>query len=779
MWYERPASVWTEALPLGNGRLGAMVFGCMEQERISLNEDTLWAGYPAQEHNPDAYAYLQEARKLLAEGRYAEAQKLVQERMLGAEGNGVQPYQPLGDLYLRFGGEQSERGYRRELDLETAVTEVAYEGHRRTVFISAVDQVMVVRLESDGPNDVQVEVTLDSQLRHTASITEEGALLLAGRCPKRVRNHNNGLEPAVVYDEEEPGLAMSFAAAVRVSECQGGRISAEGDRIIVSGASAVTLIYAAATSFDGFDKAPGLSDVQPAEVCAAVLDKAIRKTYGELLEAHVRDYRSLFGRVRLELGGPAETALLPTDERLRRIAAGSQDPAMTALVFQFGRYLLVSSSRPGTQAANLQGIWNDRVQPPWNCDYHLNINLQMNYWLAETCNLAECHEPLLALIEEQAQTGAATARIQYGCGGWTAHTMSDIWRTNNVGSRGDAVWAYWPMAGAWLCQHLWERYSFGGDRGFLENRAWPIIKGAARFVLDWLVEDEDGRRITSPSVSPENWFRSGDGTACGVTQASAMDMQLAWELLQIAANVHAELGIDEAFALECEEASAKLKRPQIGSQGQLLEWNREFAEEDPQHRHLSHLFGLFPGRQFTFEDTPDIIRAIERTMELRGDEATGWSMGWKLAVWARLRDGDHALRIVRNFLNVLEPGDTNYRKGGIYANLFCAHPPFQIDGNFGVAAGIAELLLQSHRHCVHLLPALPGEWADGRVSGLRARGGCTVSIVWAGGELAQATLVADRDGVYPVRYGDALLHADCRAGVPVGIRFTNGKLAIA
>lgn len=776
LWYKQPAKKWEEALPLGNGRMGAMVFGGIRRERLQLNEDTLWAGYPVQEDHPGAAASLPEARRLLAEGKYAEAQQLIERSMLGMPGQGVQPYQPLGDLMLEFAGEPDERDYTRSLDLDTAVarTEFGAEGRRqsRTAFISAADQVMAVRIESADPAGVELAVSLTSELKHAVQAYSDGSLLLTGECPLRVQNHNNGQEPAVIYDEEQPGRPMRFAAFVRVLP-EGGRLHAGDGRLILSGASGVTLLYTSATSFDGSDRIPGHSGIDPAAVCRRVMREAEGQSFDALLEAHVRDYQALFKRVDLQLGSPQRADVprgLPTDERLRRIMSGAEDPDMLSLVFQYGRYLLISSSRPGTQAANLQGIWNDKVQPPWNCDYHFNINVQMNYWLAETCHLSECHEPLLDLIGQQAVTGARTARIQYGCRGWTAHTMSDLWRTNNVGPHGDAQWAYWPMAGAWLCSHLWEHYLFTRDLGFLRNRSWPLIREAAGFLLDWLVADDAGRLITSPSTSPENSFIvPGTDRHSSVSRASAMDMTLCRELFGIVIEVCGLLGEGEDFADRCREARSKLPPLQIGANGRLVEWDRDFDDADPKHRHLSHLYGLYPGSELTVTGTPEYAQAARRSLEIRGNEGTGWSMGWKVALWSRLGDGDQAWQVLNNFLAIVDGEGFDYHKGGIYPNLLCAHPPFQIDGNFGAAAGIAEMLLQSHERDIHLLPALPGEWNEGSVKGLRARGGYTVNVSWANGLLEEATVTADFDGRSSVRYRGQTLDIDFTAGTSVTI----------
>jgi len=756
-----------------------MVFGGQDRDRLQMNEDTLWAGYPREEHNPDALRYLSAARESIAAKKYGEAQALVEKHMLGTDGHGVQPYQPLGNVYLDFTGLSKDEAYTRELDLNTAIaTTVIGSGdqqHTRRVFISAVDQVMVIRLECSPAHAFDVAVSMDSLLRYQVSSDGLG-LRLTGTAPTKVQNHNNGIEPAVVYDDE--GLSTRFAAMFTVAETD-GQVQVEPDRVHLTGTTYATLLYTSATSFSRFDEIPGQTSIDPVELCKDTLQMAGEKSYLGLEAAHIADYQALYQRVDFELGdnGNEYAQQWPTDERLQRIANGMRDLDMSRLLFQYGRYLLISSSRPRTQPANLQGIWNDMVQPPWNADFHLNINLQMNYWLAESCHLAECHEPLFQLIEEQAVTGAKTARIQYGCDGWTAHTMSDIWRTNNVGPTGEAAWAYWPMGGAWLCQHLWEHYLFGQDLCFLRDQAWPLIQGAAEFLLGWLIENEAGQLVTSPSTSPENHFYDPmNRQPRSVTEASGMDLAIAWEMLSIANQAGQRIGVNEVFTNRCQEALARLKPLQISSKGYLVEWDKDFEEVDPQHRHFSHLFGLFPGRQFTMEHTPAYCEAMRNTMERRGDEGTGWSMGWKVAVWARLGDGDRALRLLDNFMQVDTDQMFNYHKGGIYPNLFCAHPPFQIDGNFGAAAGISEMLLQSHLMDIHLLPALPSVWHQGYIRGLRARGGFTVSMEWSHGDLTKAVIIADRDSTCQVRYRGETTEIACKAGIAVQLTWVEQGL---
>jgi alpha-L-fucosidase 2 len=755
LWYDKPAKDWMQqALPVGNGRLGAMVFGGVNSERISLNEDSLWSGGPKDWNNANAKTLLPLIRKAIEQQHWEEADRLAKKM----QGPFNQSYMPFGDLLLNFEHSGPAVNYRRKLDLNQALASVKYDvgqtSFYREVFASYPDQIIAMQMGADKPGSLTFRVRLDSQLKHTVVSKGSDQLLIMGRTPVHVEpNYRTQQKNPIIYDDKE-GMRFQGNLRVRIS---GGTINAKDNVLIVQAADSAELLFSAATSFNGFDRLPGSQGRDPALKAQNDLIAAWEKDFETLRNRHVRDHSNLFDRVQLTLGTP-KTAHLPTDQRIARYKQ-SADPDMAALLFQYGRYLLIASSRPGSQPANLQGLWNQDMRPAWSSNYTLNINTQMNYWPVESTNLSECFEPLHNLIEGLSITGAVTASTNYGLDGWVAHHNADLWRHSApVGDFGGSpTWANWPMGGAWLTQHLWEHYAFTGDEIYLRDQAWPIMKGAATFAMGWLIEDNNGQLITSPSTSPENAFIAADGNRHGVSAATTMDMAIIWDLFGNVMEASKVLDVDHEFAKIIESARARLYQPIINKDGQLQEWQKDWQPAEINHRHMSHVFGLHPGKQITPSKMPEYFSAARKAVELRGDEGTGWSYAWKINIWARLLDGDRAASIISRLITPRQDTGMANNGGGVYKNFLNAGPPFQIDGNFGATAGIAEMLLQSHNDEIHLLPALPSSWPKGHVKGLVARGAFEVDIEWKDGQLMSAKMKSLKSNNARIRYRDQVI----------------------
>jgi alpha-L-fucosidase 2 len=726
LWYNQPAKQWVEALPIGNGRLGAMVFGNPFNEQIQLNENTIWGGQPYRNDNPDAKEALPKVRQLIFEGKYKEAQDLVNQKFISKNSQGM-PYQTAGSLYLSFPGHENFTNFNRELNIETAVTTVRYDvdgiTYKREVFASFPDQVIIVRITAGKPGKINFTASLNHPAQVDISSGGNDKLIMSG----------------ITTDCDLIKGAVKFQVLVKIIT-EGGSVSATDTSMTVNNADVAKLYISIATSFKNYNDI----SADAGEKANTFLQDALKKNYEQALKDHVTDYQTYFNRVSLDLG-VTDSVKNPTNVRIKQFAKGN-DPQLAALYFQFGRYLLISSSQPGGQPANLQGIWNNRLYPPWDSKFTININTEMNYWPSETTNLSEMNEPLVQMVRELSQTGRKTAKDMYGTDGWVVHHNTDIWRMN--GPIDGSYWGMWPMGGAWLCQHLFEKYEYNGNREYLKS-VYPVMKGAVEFFLSFLIEEPQHKwLVVSPSVSPEN--SPADHPESSISAGTTMDNQLLFDLFTKTIKTAEILKTDKEFVKEIKETLKRLPPMQIGKYSQLQEWMFDWDNPEDHHRHVSHLYGIYPSNQISPYHAPELFEAAMNSLNYRGDPSTGWSMNWKINLWARFLDGNHAYKLITDQINLVEV--QGFEQGGTYANMFDAHPPFQIDGNFGFTAGIIEMLVQSHDGSIFILPSLPDVWKNGSIKGVRLRGGFEIeSMEWKNGEVSKLVIKSNLGGNCRIR----------------------------
>ncbi len=745
LFYKKGAKNWLEALPLGNGSIGAMVYGRTSDEIVAMNSDTLWTGFPRKSAVKDgANEAFNKARDLVMQGDYFTSKKILEENVLA---NCSQAYMPLCNIRIQYAKNGFQKNYKRILDLETGINTVTYtrgsDNFKRESFVSFDEDAYYDTITAEKGKKVSFTVYMTTKLKGK-SHTEGETLILDGICPSDspFNQETYGRLEGSLYPKEKELQGISFRCAIKV--ITDGKVKYNGESISVTNASVATIIFCTKNSFNGYDKHPALQGKEYKKACLKQIEKLADKNYAKVKEEHINKFSGYFNRVSLDIGTDNKENV-PTDERLKRHAKGEKDIGLYTLIFNFGRYLIISGSREGTQPTNLQGIWNDRLNPPWSSNYTVNINTEMNYWPVLPCNLTEFNMPLIQFVKELSVRGEEPAKTIYNANGFCCHHNVDIWRFCDP-ANGDTQWGFWPMAGGWFCQHIYNHYLYTNDIKYLKETAYPIMKKSCEFMLDMLIEDKDGYLIFAPSTSPENEFLI-DGKPSSVSETTTMTMSIIKELFGNTIEACETLNLDTPFKNELKEKLEKLLPFRIGSRGELLEWYKELKEHEPDHRHKSHLYGLHPGNLITPDETPDLVKACIRSLELRGDNGTGWSLGWKINMWARLWDGDHALKLLDIQLSPV-PAKTKVRRGGgTYPNLFDAHPPFQIDGNYGCTSGVCEMLLQSRKGKIFLLPALPTSWKNGKITGLKAIGNITVDIEWENGKLRDYKLQGNTDGI--------------------------------